>query len=163
LSGVNFGVGGISAQLGKCRVYARSAPDDVEKITRPTIHWRRRTNDANNACSANDTMLMGGILDAHLSMAGIMERIIGAFEARRSFGRILQDVAAKGDKIVVERHGEPIAAVVPIRIYEQWKKRRESFFDQMDQVARRADLSPQKADELAEEAIQAVRASHQRE
>jgi prevent-host-death family protein len=92
-----------------------------------------------------------------------MERIIGAFEARRSFGRILQDVAAKGDKVVVERHGEPIAAVVPIRVYEQWKRRREAFFDQMDQVARRADLSPEEADLLAEEAIQAVRAPHQRE
>jgi prevent-host-death family protein len=88
-----------------------------------------------------------------------MERTIGAFEARRSFGQILQDVAAKGEKVVVERHGQLIAAVVPIHLYEQWKKRREAFFDQMDAVAKRANLSPEEADELAQEAVQSVRAS----
>jgi prevent-host-death family protein len=88
-----------------------------------------------------------------------MERTIGAFEARRSFGKILQDVAAKGEKVVVERHGQPIAAVVPIHVYEQWKRRREAFFDQMDEAAKRANLSPEEADELVQEAIQEVRVS----
>ena len=46
-----------------------------------------------------------------------MERTIGAFDARRQFGKVLNDVIAKGDQYVVERHGEPIAAVVPIHIY----------------------------------------------
>jgi prevent-host-death family protein len=91
-----------------------------------------------------------------------MEKSIGAFEARRSFGRILQDVAAKGDKVVVERHGQPIAAVVPIHVYEQWKRRREAFFDQMDEIARRVDLDPAEADQLVEEAIRDVRATHPR-
>jgi len=91
-----------------------------------------------------------------------MEKTIGAFEARRSFGRILQDVAAKGEKIVVERHGEPIAALVPIHIYEQWKRRREAFFDQMDEVAKRANLSAEDADELVQEAIQKTRSSRQK-
>ena len=91
-----------------------------------------------------------------------MEKTVGAFEARRSFGRILQDVAAKGEKIVVERHGEPIAALVPIHIYEQWKRRREAFFDQMDEVAKRANLSAEDADELVQEAIQKTRSSRQK-
>jgi prevent-host-death family protein len=87
-----------------------------------------------------------------------MERIIGAFEARRQFGRILQEVVGRGDKYVVERHGEPVAALVPIEVYEQWKRRREAFFDQMEEVAARANLSPEDADALAQEAVQAVRA-----
>ena len=91
-----------------------------------------------------------------------MEKTIGAFEARRSFGRILQDVAAKGEKIVVERHGEPIAALVPIHIYEQWKRRRDAFFDQIDEVAKRANLSAEDADELVQEAIQKTRSSRQK-
>ena len=89
-----------------------------------------------------------------------MEKTIGAFEARRSFGRILQDVAAKGERVVVQRHGQPIAALVPIHIYEQWKKEREAFFDQIESVARRANLSSAEADELANEAVRDVRASH---
>ncbi len=86
------------------------------------------------------------------------ERIIGAFEARRQFGRILQEVVARGDKYVVERHGEPVAVLVPIEVYEQWKRRREAFFDQMEEVAARANLPPEDADSLAQEAVQAVRA-----
>jgi len=95
-----------------------------------------------------------------MNIAGIMEKVIGAFEARRNFGRILQDVAAKGDKVVVERHGEPIAAVVPIGVYEQWKRQREAFFDRMERIAQRANLSPEEGDRLVDEAIEKVRTSH---
>src|SRR5215212_2632310 len=89
----------------------------------------------------------------------IMEKTVGAFEVRRSFGRILQEVAAKGDRVVVERHGEPIAAVVPIDVYNQWKRSRSEFFDRMRQASERADLSAEEADQLAAEAVKAVRAS----
>lgn len=88
-----------------------------------------------------------------------MEKSVGAFEVRRSFGRILQEVAAKGDRVVVERHGEPIAAVVPIDVYNQWKRSRAEFFDRMRRASERANLSPAEADRLAAEAVKAVRAS----
>lgn len=45
-------------------------------------------------------------------------KIIPAFEARRKFGKLLQGIL-KGDKYVVERNGEKVAAVVPIEVYEQ--------------------------------------------
>jgi prevent-host-death family protein len=88
-----------------------------------------------------------------------MEKTIGAFEVRRSLGRILQEVAAKGDRVVVERHGEPIAAVVPIDVYNQWKRSRTEFFDRMRRAAERADLTPDEADQLTTEAVAAIRAS----
>jgi prevent-host-death family protein len=87
-----------------------------------------------------------------------MEKTVGAFEVRRQFGKILQDVAAKGDRVVVERHGAAVAAVVPIEVYEQWKRARTAFFDQLRTAAERANLTPQEADELAAEAVQEVRA-----
>lgn len=86
-----------------------------------------------------------------------MEKIIGAFEVRRSFGRILQEVSAKGDRVVVERHGEPIAAVVPIEVYNQWKRSRSEFFERMRRAAERANLSAEEADHLALDAVRAVR------
>ena len=88
-----------------------------------------------------------------------MEKTIGAWQARREFGRILQQVAARGDRIVVERHGEPLAAVVPMEVYEQWKRGRERFFETLQRAARQANLSPEEADALAAEAVAAVRAS----
>src|SRR5947208_10917275 len=90
---------------------------------------------------------------------GFMERIVAAFEARRSFGKMLQDVLAKGDKFVVERHGEPVAAVVPITVYEQWKRERSAFFDKLREIQDRIDLTPAEADQLAHEVVQAVRKS----
>lgn len=88
-----------------------------------------------------------------------MEKVIAAFEARRQFGKVLNDVSAKGDKFVVERHGEPIAALVPIEVYDQWKRQREEFFDRWEAVARRVDLPEEEAMELARDAVQAVRAA----
>jgi prevent-host-death family protein len=89
----------------------------------------------------------------------IMEKTVGAFEVRRSFGRILQEVAAKGDRVVVERHGEPIAAVVPIDVYNQWKRSRAEFFERMRRAAEQANLSLDDADQLAAEAVTAIRAA----
>ena len=88
-----------------------------------------------------------------------MEKTIGAFEIRRQLGRVLQDVAAKGDRFVVERHGEAIAAVVPIEVYEQWKQARSEFFAGVRAVAERASLSPEEADQLVDEAVRAIRAA----
>ena len=85
-----------------------------------------------------------------------MEKTIGAFEARRQLGRVLQEVAAKGDRYIVERHGERIAAVVPIELYEQWKRSRNEFFDKLRAVSQRASLTPPEADKLADEAVTGV-------
>ena len=87
-----------------------------------------------------------------------MEKTIGAFEVRRQFGKILHEVVAEGERFVVERHGEPVAAVVPIAVYEQWKKARDAFFDRLRAASERANMSPEEADELASEAVKAVRA-----
>jgi prevent-host-death family protein len=85
-----------------------------------------------------------------------MEKTIGAVEARRSFGRILDEVAANGDRVVVERNGQPVAAMVPIDIYNQWKRSRAEFFERKHQAAIRADMTPTEADQLAADAVAAV-------
>ena len=86
-----------------------------------------------------------------------MEKTVGAFDARRQLGKILKDVSGKGDHYVVNMHGEPVAAIVPIALYMQWKRRREAFFDKLEEMAQTADLSPAEADALADEAVRVVR------
>jgi prevent-host-death family protein len=86
-----------------------------------------------------------------------METLIPAFQARRHFGKLLQNVSAKGETYVVERHGEPVAAVVPIEVYEQGKRQRNDFFARWRQAAERAKLTPEVAEKLAQEAVQATR------
>jgi hypothetical protein len=49
--------------------------------------------------------------------------------------------------------------VVPIEVYEQWKRQREAFFARWEDVAKRLDLPEDEAMALATEAVQAVRRS----
>ena len=86
-----------------------------------------------------------------------MEKKVGADEARRHLGQILKGVSSRGDRYVLEYHGEPVAAVVPIAVYEGWKRRREAFFDRLEEMGETADLSPEEADRLAAEAVRAAR------
>lgn len=86
-----------------------------------------------------------------------MEKQLGAFEARRQLGRVLKEVAGKGDRYVVEYHGEPVAAIVPMALYEQWKATRESFFAQMRATAERANLSEEEGEQLVSAALHAAR------
>lgn len=78
-----------------------------------------------------------------------MEKNVKAFDARRQFGKILHEVLTRGDKFVVERHGEPVAAVVPIEVYEQWKRARSSFFAKARAASEWANLTPEEADKVA--------------
>ena len=86
-----------------------------------------------------------------------MEKTVNAFEVRRSFGQMLQDILTSSDKFIVERHGKPVAVVVPIEVYEQWKKSRERFFATLRLAQENADLNEAEATKLADEAIQASR------
>jgi prevent-host-death family protein len=87
-----------------------------------------------------------------------MEKTVPAFEARRQFGTLIDDVSAKGDTVIVERHGKPMAVMVPLSVYEQWKASRDRFFELLDKAAQNANLTPEEADRIAEEAVAAVRA-----
>lgn len=52
--------------------------------------------------------------------------------------------------------------MVPIEVYEQWKRGRAAFFDQARAAAERANLTAEEADALAAEAVAAVRAASSR-
>ena len=86
-----------------------------------------------------------------------MEKTVPSFDARRQFGKLVQDVLTHKDRFIVERHGEPVAVLVPVEVYEQWKKTRSAFFAKVREAADRANLPPDEAKALVDEAIQAVR------
>jgi prevent-host-death family protein len=86
----------------------------------------------------------------------MLERIIRAYEARRHFGKLLRDVQNK-QSVILERNGERVAAVVPIEVYEGWKRDRSLFFGRMREAAERADLSEDEAQREVAEAVREVR------
>ena len=93
-------------------------------------------------------------------LEAIVERTIATLDAQRDFEQIVKDVGKSGEAVVVQRDGTSLVAVVPFRLYEQWKKHDAAFFELPAEAARRANLTPEEADALAAEAVQAVRASY---
>ena len=43
-----------------------------------------------------------------------MDRVIDITTARRQFGTLLDEVFHKGDTVIIERKGKPLARIVPI-------------------------------------------------
>ena len=87
-----------------------------------------------------------------------MEKMLGLTEARRDFSTIVERVQHQGDTYIVSRHGRPAAAVVPMQVYENWKRQRDEFFELVRKAQQQSGLEPEEADQLAAEAVAAIRA-----
>jgi prevent-host-death family protein len=88
----------------------------------------------------------------------LMERVLGITQAREEFSTIVEQVQHQGDTYVISRHGKRAAAVVPIQVYEEWKRQRNEFFEFIRQAQQQAELAPEEAERLAAEAVRAARA-----
>ena len=86
-----------------------------------------------------------------------MERALGVTEARKEFSDLVEKVQYQGDAYIISRHGKPAAAVVPVQIYESWKRQRDELFGLIRELQVEADLDPAEAEQLAAEAVAAVR------
>ncbi len=86
-----------------------------------------------------------------------VQRNIGAFEARRKFGKLLREVEAERGQFIVERNGEPVAALVSMGVFNQWKKSRDEFFKRLEKMAQTANVSEDEAEKLAQEATEWAR------
>ena len=87
-----------------------------------------------------------------------MDRILGITRAREEFSNIIGQVQYQGDSYIISRHGKPAAAVVPIEVYENWKRQRETFFDAIRGIQEaNKDADPDQVMQDVLQAQQAVR------
>ena len=92
-----------------------------------------------------------------------MVKKMTALAARKKFGELLEGVYEKGDEYVIERGGEPMAAVVPVWQLQDRQIRRERLFKMIGQVWERNKRVPAKIIEReVENAVEAVRAKRKR-
>ena len=88
-----------------------------------------------------------------------MEKSIGVTKARDQFRAIVDEVQYRGDKYVISRHGKPAVAVVPVEIYESWKKRRARLLELIHEVqTANPEADPDKVMQDVLDAQQATRA-----
>ncbi|MCJ7750608.1 MAG: type II toxin-antitoxin system Phd/YefM family antitoxin [Armatimonadetes bacterium] len=73
-----------------------------------------------------------------------MRKTVTAVRARGKLGQMLEEVYYRGDHYIIERAGKPMAAVVPVEQYEQWRREREAFFDLVAEVrSRNVEATPE--------------------
>lgn len=59
----------------------------------------------------------------------LMEKELGITEAREKLSDVIEQVQYQGETYIISRRGKPAVAVVPIEVYENWKRQRKMFFD----------------------------------
>src|SRR5437899_1766452 len=92
-----------------------------------------------------------------------MKRRISAIEARKRLGELLEGVYYRGDEVIIERAGKPMAVVIPQSRYEVLERDREHAQKRMMELMEQAhernkDVPPEVLEEEIERAIQEVRA-----
>jgi prevent-host-death family protein len=83
-------------------------------------------------------------------------------EARRRLGELIEGVYYRGDEVIIERGGKPMAAVLPIGRLQSIEAARAELGDLLAEP-RGDDLTEDEAMELALEAQRAVRRQKRRE
>ena len=74
-----------------------------------------------------------------------MERVLGITEARQEFSNVVERVQYQGDSYIISRHGKAAAAVVPVEVYESWKRQRKELFDAIRKIQEANVLQAQQA------------------
>ncbi len=96
-----------------------------------------------------------------------MKRSISAMEARKRFGELLEEVYYRGDEVIIERAGKPMAAIVPVAQYDQWQAQRKTamarFFALVDQIQEEnKDVPLEEIEAAVGQAVREVRRSQRR-
>ena len=66
-----------------------------------------------------------------------MVKRIAAVKARQNLGALLDEVKLTGAEYLIERAGEPAAAVIPLEAYARCQRERSEAFDRIDALKRR--------------------------
>jgi len=90
----------------------------------------------------------------------IMTLQIGAKDARARFAELLGRVGFGREEIVIERSGKPMAALIPMDVYEQMIAEREARFAVVDRIqSNQPALSPDQVEADVEAVLKQVRAN----
>lgn len=87
-----------------------------------------------------------------------MKRRISAVEARKRLGEILESVYYRGDEVVIERAGRPMAVVIPAERYEAMERDRERLVGLIEKNwERNKDVPYEEIEREVQQAIEEVR------
>ncbi|MFH1489730.1 MAG: type II toxin-antitoxin system Phd/YefM family antitoxin [Pseudomonadota bacterium] len=85
---------------------------------------------------------------------------ISTRDARNKFSDLMGRVHYGGEELIVERSGRPMAAVIPVDLYERLVAERRARFEVLDGIRTRLpDFSPEEIEKDVAQAVAKVRAA----
>ena len=87
-----------------------------------------------------------------------MAKHIGAREARSKFSDLIGSVRFGKEEVIVERSGKPMAAMIPIELYERLVAEKRARFEVLDRIrSQLPDIPPEEIDRDLADAVSKVR------
>lgn len=87
-----------------------------------------------------------------------MTKELTALKVRGNLGEILEKVYYRGDEYIIKRGKKPMAVLIPLDEFENYKKQREKDMKVFDRIRAKAKAySPKEIEADVEHAIKAVR------
>lgn len=93
-----------------------------------------------------------------MSSPNTTTRTISAAEFDPEIRRLIREAGEGSIQLTVVDDGNPVAVILPPQSAQEWSTDRQRFFDTIREMQATANLTPEEADELAQEAVEAVRA-----
>jgi prevent-host-death family protein len=88
-----------------------------------------------------------------------MTKHVGAKEARSRFSELIGSVRFGNEEVILERSGKPMAAMIPIEMYERLVAERRTRFEVLDRIrSRLPDIPPEDIERDVADAVSKVRA-----
>ena len=90
-----------------------------------------------------------------------MAKKMSAKDARNKFADLLGSVNYGGEEVIVERSGRPVAAVIPVPVYERLVAERKARFEVIDRFRSYAtEATAEVIESDVREAVAKVRSRH---
>ena len=81
-----------------------------------------------------------------------------AMTARKNFGRLLEEAYYRGDEIIIERAGKPMAVIISFAEFEEFKQQREKDFEILGKIRdKNQAIKPEEVETAVESAISEIR------
>lgn len=92
-----------------------------------------------------------------------MRRDISTQDLTARISEVVDAVRLRGDRYIVKRDGEPVAALVPLAIDENYERDRARLFDLIDEIhEQNRDRSPEEIEAAVKESVTEVRSARRK-
>ena len=93
-----------------------------------------------------------------------MKRTVDRQAAQRGLSEILAGVSERGDEIIIEEEGTPIAVIIPVSQYRQMDQARKHLREMYRELRDSgSEIDPDEAERLAVEVVEEIREERRRD